>query len=163
MDGKAIMMVFIGAIITATLLATIADSVFTQTNTASITNETVTAPAVNATLDLTGRTLISSVLVINASNESSPNNNGLILQTSVGSSGLNTVQLTLNDTAVDYAGVSVNVSYTYEPEGYLQDGASRAVALLIVLFGALAILVFTIVIFIKEGTLGRLMRGERLG
>lgn len=162
MDGKAILIVFVGLIIAVTFLSTISDTVFTQTNTATVTNVTVTAPAINATIDLTGRTLLTSVLVINASNESSPNNNGLILQNGIGTNGLNTVQLTINDTAGSYAGISVNVSYTYQPEGYIQNASARSVTLLIVLFGALAALVFTITVFIREGSLGKLIRGERL-
>ncbi len=161
MDGKALLIVFIGAIIAVTFLQTIGDSVFAQTNTASVTNVTVTAPAINATLDLTGRTLIGTGTVVNASNESSPNN-GLIIQTGIGTTGLQSVQLTVNDTAGSYDGITVNVSYSFEPDGYLQETSTRAVALLVVLFAALAILIFVIVILIRDGSLGKLMRGEKL-
>ncbi len=161
MDGKALLIVFIGAIIAVTFLQTIGDSVFAQTNTATVINVTVTAPAINATLDLTGRTLIGTGTIVNASNASSTSN-GLIIQTGRGSSGLESVQLTLNDTASDFAGTLVNVSYNYEPDGYLQEGSTRSIAILIVLFGALAILIFVIIVLIKDGSLGKLMRGEKL-
>ncbi len=155
-DQSAIFKVFVGTIITVTFLIVIANAVFTQTNTSVATNVTVTAPAVNATLDLTGRSLISETDVSEASNASNTSN-GMFLQTRVGTDGLLSVQLTLNDTASAFAGVSVNVSYTYQPEGYLADSGARAIATLILIFGALAILVFVIVIFIKEGSMGKLI------
>ncbi len=161
MDGKAILIVFIGAIIAVTFLQTIGDSVFAQTNTATVTNVTVTAPAINATLDLTGRTLIGTGTIVNITNESSTSN-GLIIQTGIGTSGLESVQLTLNDTASGFVGTLVNVSYNYEPDGYLQESSTRSVALLIIIFGALGILIFVIIVLIKEGSLGKLIRGESL-
>ena len=58
-DGKAIFQVFIGAIITLTLIAVIGTSIAGQITTAA-NSDNVTAPAVNGTLDLIGRTLKDS-------------------------------------------------------------------------------------------------------
>ncbi len=155
-DGKAIFQVFIGAIIAIAILTTVGNAIFTQTNELTITNVTVTAPAVNATLDLTGRTLVSQTAVVNASN-GTQTNVGMFLQTGTGTDGLNSVQLTLNDTAAAFAGVSLNVSYVFQPEGYLSNTGARAITVLILLFGSLGILVFVLVVFIKNGSLGKLM------
>ncbi len=156
-DGKAIFQVFIGAIIAIVIIGIVGTAIVGQTSTSSATNVTVTAPAVNATLDLNGRTLILQNDVSEASNASNTSV-GLLLQTAISSTtGLQTVQLTLNDTAVAFAGASVNVSYTFDPDGYLSNSGARAIALLILIFGALGIMVFVIVVFIKEGSLGKLM------
>jgi len=149
-DGKTIFTIFVGAIIAATLIVAIADQVNLTTSTFRVDNVTVTAPAVNATLDLTGRELISRLGI---TNESQPNlTNQLTLQTGTGTTGLRSVQLTINDTSSNYAGVSVNVSYTYNPDGYVSDPGGRSITLLITLFAALAILIFVIVVLF-QGTL----------
>lgn len=155
-DGKAIFKVFVGAIIAITLIAIIGTSIVGQTTTAE-NIENVTAPAVNGTLDLRGRTLILAQPVTNIT-DASNTSVGMIIQTAISSTtGLQTVQLTLNDTAEDYAGTPVNVTYTYEPDGYLNNGGARAMALLILIFAALGIMIFVVVVFIQDGSLGRLM------
>ncbi len=157
-DGKAIFGIFIGAIIAVVFIATIADSVFTQTSTFTSTNQSVTAPAVNATLDLKGRELLSELESYNATNATRQRTDGVILQTALGSDGLLTVQMTLNDTGADFAASPVNVSYTYNPDGYLSNGGARSIQLLVVIMAALAIVIFVIVVAVKEGSLGDLIR-----
>ncbi len=157
-DGKAILIVTIGALIAIAFLATIADSIFEQTNTITFTNVTVTGAAVNTTLDLTGRQILTTVHIYNSSNfTESLVNSGGSLQTGVGSNGLLSVQLLLNDTGSPYAGETINISYTANPDGYLSDTSSRAIALLIVIFGSLGVLIFVIVVFIRDGSMGRLI------
>jgi len=162
-DARAIFIVFIGAIITATFIGVIADSTFTETNTISRTNITVTPAAVNTTLDLEGRELLTTVSVVNSSNGSqSLIGFGGSLQTGISSTtGLLSVQLILNDTAADFTSDTVNVSYTANPNGYVSDAGGRSITNLIVIFSALAIMIFAIVVFAKEGTLGKFLRGEK--
>lgn len=157
-DSRAVFKVFIGAIIALSFMLVIGDSIFTQTNTATQGNITVTAPAINATTDLTGRTLINSINVLNATDNTTAI--GVSLQTGIGTDGLNSVQITVNDTASAFVGASIRIAYTYEPDGYLSNSGTRAIAVLILIFGALAIMVFVIVIFIKDGSLGKMMRGS---
>lgn len=155
-DGKAIFKVFIGVIISLVIIGVIGTSIVGQTTTA--TNiQNVTAPAVNGTLDLTGRTLITATSITEADN-SSNTSVGLILQTVTSSTtGLRTVQLTLNDTAAAFVGATVTVTYDYEPDGYLNNSGARALALLILIFGALGIMIFVVVVFMQDGSLGRLI------
>ncbi len=157
-DGKAIFIVFIGAIVALALIATIFQSTSEQTTTIAANNITVTAAAVNTTLDLTGRELISEITIVNSSNGTqSFAGAGASLQTGIGSNGLLSVQLILNDTAAGVAGEDVDISYTANPDGYISDAGARSVTLLIGLFAALAILVFVLVVLIKEGSLGKLV------
>ncbi|KKK89453.1 hypothetical protein LCGC14_2732940 [marine sediment metagenome] len=165
-DGKAIFTVFIGAIIAIVFLASIADSIFTQSTTFTNANETVTALAVNTSLTLVGRELadVPAATTWNATNGTDATNqqdNGITLSTAT-VDGVRTVVLTLNDTASDFVGDTINVSYIYEPEGYLERAVDRNIVSLITLFGALGALVFVIVVFIMNGSLGRLMgRGKK--
>lgn len=156
-DTKVIFSIFVGAIIAATLIVAIADQVTTSTSTFRVDNTTVTVPAVNTTLDLLGRGLVTRLSVLNATNGTALDNINFVLQTGTGTDGLNSVQLTLNDSASEFVGFTVNVSYTYEPSGYVSDTGGRAVTLLITLFAALAILIFVIV-SLFSGTLGEMIR-----
>jgi hypothetical protein len=149
--------VFIGAIITATFIVAIANQVNLSTNTFSRLNATAIAPAVNTTLDITGRELVGTGFVINTSNRTDTAN-GVILQTGIGSDGLLHVQLRVNDTGSRFSGQSVNVSYTFNPDGYVSEQGGRTITTLILLFSALAIVVFVIIMFIKHASLGDLMR-----
>lgn len=158
-DGKMIFTIFIGAIIAIVFLSTIGDSIFTQTNTFTNINETVTGPAINGTVDLVGRELATSLSVINGSNASSADllAQGIALQTGVGSNGLLTVQLSLNDSGSEYVGQPINVSYIYNPQGYVSDGGARSITSLILIFGALAILIFVVVVLFQTGSLSKLL------
>lgn len=149
--------IFLAALLGAVLLGTISDGTIFPTTTLSNTNETVTAPAVNATLDLTGRTLIFGLEVYNSTNVTPITVPGGILQTGVGTNGLQSVQLTLNDTAAAYAGQPVNVSYTYQPDGYLQNSGARSLTLLIVIISALAVVV-VVIVYLFRGSLAQMMR-----
>ncbi len=160
-DGKAIFTVFIGAIIAIVFLASVADSVFTQSTTFTNSNETVTALAVNTSLTLLGRELADVPVATtwnatNGTDATNQQNNGITLSTAT-VSGVRTVVLILNDTASDFVGDSINVSYVYEPAGYLERAVDRSVVGLVTLFGALGALVFVIVVFIMNGSLGALI------
>ena len=165
-DGKAIFTVFIGAIIAVVFLASIANSIFTQSTTFTNDNETVTALGVNTSLTLLGRELADSPSATtwnatNGSDATNQQNNGITLSTAT-VNGIRTVVLTLNDTASDFVGDTINVSYIYEPDGYLERAVDRNIVSLITLFGALGALVFVLVVFIMNGSLGRLMgRGKK--
>ncbi len=157
-DGKAILAVFIGAIIALTFMSPIADSIFGSTNTLTVTNLTVTAPAAtspNSTLDLRGREVIGSVIAVN-------NSGTVIIGTNFSfadgfaSNGLRTVRITT--TSAEFAGQGLNLTYTYKPDGYQNDSAARASTLLILIMAALGLVVFVIVVFVKQGSLGDMLK-----
>lgn len=153
-DGKMIFLMFFGLIIASTLIVPIADEIFVQTNTFNVTNETVIAPAVNATLDLAGRTLLTSLGVLNATDGAHVP--GGLLQTGFGTNGLRTVQLTLNDSASNFSGTSVNISYTFDPDGGVSGGA-RSLTLLILIFAALGALIFAVATLFGSGSFKNLV------
>ncbi len=133
-------------------MVSIGDQINLETNTFTDENITVTVPAVNATLDVTGRELVTETSILNSTN-ASQTAVGLFLQTGTGTNGLLSVQLAANDTASGIVGNSVNLTYTYNPDGYISDSGGRALTNLILIFAALAILVFVIVVFIKQGSM----------
>ena len=155
-DFKAIMIGFIGVIVAVVFIASISNTISLQTTTQSNLNQTVTAPAVNGTLDLIGRELVGSATVVNSTSGAVLPSANLTVSNQIGSIGLLTVQLTTNDAGADYAGAPVNVSYNYLADGALTGGAN-AIQKTVLIFAALAILVFIIVMFMEEGSLGKLM------
>ena len=50
----------------------------------------------------------------------------------------------------DAAITTVNVSYTYYPDGYAEDGATRSIISLITIFACLAVAIFVLVPIIKD-------------
>ncbi len=159
-DGKAIFMVFIGAIIAIVFLQSIGDSVFAQSNTGTATNLSFTGGAINVSVVLEGRELLVATSVINGTNITLISQ-GVILATEI-VNGLQTVTATINDTAGDLTGSLMNATYTFNPDGFLSNSVDRSLVALIVLFGALGALIFVIVVFIQNGTLGEMM-GRQLG
>ncbi len=160
-DFFVLITIFIGVIVAATFMGPISDAVFAQTNTFNVVNGTFTTPtAGNATVDLTGRELVGSATIINATGD------GTVLTTAAnftvltgtGTNGLRTVQILLNDTwAGIWASSPVNITYEYIPDGYVADSGGRSVTRLITLFAALALVVFVIVMLFK-GKMGELIR-----
>ena len=158
-DGKVIFAIFIGAIITITLLSLISDNVFEQTTVRTFTNTTLTAGAVNATVDLAGREAVTLTEAYNSSGDTCIDL-GCNLQTGIGTNGLLSVQVVVNDTGVDtHAARTLNVSYKANPDGYLNLSSARSINSLIVLFGALAILV-TVIALLWKGSLGDMVRRQ---
>ena len=160
-DGKAIMVVFIGAIITIVFLASIADSIFNQTNTFDVANETLVSTNGTTLLllpELQGKS-VSDVVVYNGTNEVivASGNYTIFNKHINASNGVETVKINVSGVAI-YQGEGWNISYTYQPNGYLERSGDRSIANLIVLFSALSILIFVVVIFIMRGTLGELMK-----
>ncbi len=160
-DGKAIFTFFVGAIIAIVFLASFADSIFTQTTTFTETNTSVTVLAINTSLALTGRDLNTATSVINGTNISLITH-GLLIDSGLVNS-VRTVRLTANDSASDLVGTLVNVTYDYNPDGFIGIAGGRSIALLILIISALAILVFSVVTFIKDGSLGALMGRSNAG
>ncbi len=170
-DFFGILIIFIGAIIAVTFMSPIGDQINLQTTTFNTINVTVTAPSAgNGTVDLFGREVVGGTGVI--TNATAIRNdtindtfalgaNNFTIITGTGSNGLLTVQLLLNDTgAAAWADQSVNVSYEYRPDGYINDSGGRSVTRLILIFAALAILVFVVVV-LMSGSLGEIIRKKK--
>lgn len=166
-DGKAILTFFIGAIITIVFLASIANSVFQQTSTFDVANDTLSSTNGTTLLllpELDGK-FVTSVVVYNGSdNLIIGAGNFTIFNKHINASN-NVETVKINVTASSAGGIQTqdwNISYTFQPNGYLERSVDRSVANLITIFAALSILIFAIVMFFMNGTLGRLMKGKSL-
>ncbi len=151
-DMKVFFGIFIGVILAVALLVPAADTVFNSRNTFNQTNVSVTAPAVNATLTLTGRSLVSATtpVVRNATNFALQNTGIFVTDGLI--NGAQTVFLSTNDTGSNNAGNAVNVSYLFVPDGFV-PGAAGTILGLVVLFGALGVLIFVVFKVVKEGSM----------
>ncbi len=161
-DGMTILMVFVGVIIAATFIASIGTDIVGITETTDTVNGTFTlCSTVNCTIDITGRELVagSTSSFTNATGTQSGAITRFALTEGFGSSGLTSIQVLLNDTAFDeaYGGVTINITYSYEPDGFV-DGGAGSITTLILIFAALAIVIFTLISFMKTGSLGVLMK-----
>ncbi|KKL88654.1 hypothetical protein LCGC14_1922520 [marine sediment metagenome] len=108
-DGKAIFTVFVGAIIAIVFLASIGDAVFDQSNTFTLANATVTAPATNASVAIEGRELIGTPTVVNDTNSSQQDlqDVGVFIDERV-INGVKTVALTVNQTGDAFGNVTIS-------------------------------------------------------
>ncbi|HEC39511.1 MAG TPA: hypothetical protein ENI29_14825 [bacterium] len=140
-------------------MTSFADNIFTQTTTATVVNTSVTVLAINTSLALEGRDLISATEVINVTFTDLAER-GLIISDGV-LNGAKTVTLTANDSASALVGTAVNVSYTYNPDGYISDAGGRSISKLILVISALAIVVFVIVVMFKFGSINQLINSRR--
>lgn len=140
-----IIILAVGLMIAFAFLPTIASNQAAITNTQSIVNESLSAAqfvdGVNYALlghDVTGFTMIngSSGALYNSGNYT-------ITSRVIQSDGL--IKDIVTPTATSRANATaVKVSYTYSPDGYIDDGAARSVTQLILLFVVLGIVVFAI-------------------
>ncbi len=148
--GRAILVMFIGAIVATVFLGSIATTIVGDTSTITRANTTLVIPVVNTTTSLDGREIVGSMIVINLT--------GADVSTTFDTTdklvnGLLTVAITSNDTSVDRTspGTNINVSYTANPDGFV-GATARGVTLLILIFAALAILIFVIVILFDRNS-----------
>lgn len=130
----------------------IASNAGTLTSTVPIVNETITFPANEGYVDrpncvnydggVFSLTNSTSGVAVPASNYT--------VTTRV-SSTTNVKVLTILAGASAFNSRSVNASYTCLPQGYAEDGATRAISPLIILFSILGILTIVITVVIKSG------------
>jgi hypothetical protein len=160
-EGIALIMIFIGAIITVTFIQSIANQTTLSTNTYSVRNATTTlCSTANCTTDVVGRELVGTGFIQNRTGIAVVRS--VVLQNGIGSNGLLTVQYFLNDTAITqgYGGAVVNGTYTYNPDGYVSSTGGRSITNLIVIISALAILLWILVMLIRDGPLMDWIKGR---
>ncbi len=146
LDSKTILIMFIGLIITATFMLSIGDQISAQTSSRTFVNTTVVGPAENTTLALEGRSLEGTMTIRNTTADVS---NQYVKDSRLGAQGLLTVAITSNSTTFS-AGQNINVSYTALPDGHAVNSGDRNIILLILIFAALAMLVFAVSLVMKQ-------------
>lgn len=144
----ALIMVFIGVIVGLVILASTFPTIGQTTQTVLQNNQTITFPNSGQSVVLNGQAA-SAVTVINRSGSVVPASNYNITNYDT-TTGTFRVLLTANAGSTFY-GNSTNVSYTYEPVGYVTDSGSRSIIGLIPLLSAIAIALFVLGVAYTKG------------
>jgi len=140
MNIGTFVLVLIGVVVAIALFSGTFESVGNMRNIRTITNETVTTAAINASTTLTGRENTTAITVVNATNGTQDWSENFTVTTTNAAGALAILLTTTQDAG--NAGqnlTNVNVSYSYKPDGYNNDSGSRGVIALILIFSALAI------------------------
>lgn len=120
------------------------------TNTIYNANETITFPSGTA-LAITGQAVTGDFIATNATDGTT------ITAANYTTANYQLVNGELTATIInassEYAGDSVNLSYTYEPLGYATSSGARALIGLIAIFAALAIAVLALVPTFRSGVM----------
>jgi len=131
-------------------------SPFIGTATTTGTANYQVTPNPSTSIDLLGQELITLTSVINGSGAAVDCSANFTIAEGVSPrTGTKRILLT-NTTGTKWCGngattALVNVTYTYGPEGYIDDAAGRAVAPLILIFFALAIAVVALIPSLRSG------------
>ena len=158
-DVKVFFGIFIGVILAVVLLGSAADTVFNSTNTFNQSNVSVTAPAINGTLVLTGRSLTGATPIVRNATNIELQNAGVFVTDGL-INGVQTVFLQVNDSGFPNNVSSVNVTYLFVPDGFV-PGTGGTLLTLVVLFGSLGVLLFVVLKVMKEGSMKNFV--ERFG
>lgn len=153
--------VFMAIIVAVALFITIAQLVGSTRDTVVYNTSTgdavVTLAANGASVDLTGQDIIGTIVLHNASDNSNEpgslidDGNYTVSEIVSTTTGVKTISIQTD--AAQFASAQVNASYTYGPDGYIENSGARSVALLVTLFTALAIAVVAMVPTFRSGIL----------
>ena len=159
MDKKGQMMgtlliVFIGVLVGAVLLLPVAQIVGDATNSVQANNITYTAAANATWIDLAGQELLDTPVIWNVSGGNRAlvsDANFTIVERVSTLTGTKTVGMQTTDPL--YSGATINLTYSYGQDGYIDNAGARSVALLITIFMALGVAVIALTPTLKSGVL----------
>ena len=139
----AVVVLFVGIVVALAMIPDIFSSQAAMTGTVTLVNSTYTAPTKDSTIDLIGQELLSTPVVHNATDGAVVNSTNYTIAEGISTStGVKTIRLTNLDAA--WNAKSINVSYTYGRDGYIEDSGARGIANQIGLFASLAVLAFVL-------------------
>lgn len=149
-NAGVLVAIAVGIIVCLTLYVGMSDSFGKTTKTLTMNNVTFTAPAIGSCIDLRGQELIDTPVVKNATVGDTvvPATNYTITES------VSTVD---NLKRIRYCTVGAegigdkNISYTYGPEGYIEDSGARSITSLIAIMAILAVIVFALYPTLKSG------------
>ena len=153
MENKAlagILLMFVGVIVVLSFFNPIASNTAVMTDTFTETKNAQSVPTVATAL--TGQELISAATVVNESGTVNCANNFTVAEGVDTVSGVKRVIMTPVSTNKSLCS-SLNYTYTYGAEGYVDDAGGRGIADNLPLFCALALLGFVLFAWIKSGGL----------
>jgi len=148
---RILLTIFIGIIVALILLQGISPYLGQARNSVAAINYTYAFVNDSAYHDMAGQELLSTPIVTNASADAKvidPGNYTIDEGVSA-TTGVKTIQFNWS-TLSERSGLSgasmgdINISYTYGADGYIDNSAGRSMVLLIPIFAALAVLVFTL-------------------
>jgi len=154
-----ILLAFIGIILGVTLFITIQQLVVPLTEQDTATNITIAYPsAANGTTDMIGQELFGTPIVTlwNITGTVYPGGSGIdgnFTITEEVSNGVKTIQFKRLDSGQVMDTAKVNITYDFGPDGYIDNGGARSVALMIGVFAALAIAVVALSPTLRSGVL----------
>jgi hypothetical protein len=141
---SALLVVFVGVVAALALYSATLPFIGQTTLTSNLVNRTFTAPASGATIDLVGQELLGDPIVTNATSGALvPTTNYTISEARSTVDGLKRITYTTATNGL-YNSRSVNISYNFGPEGYIDSGGGRAMTNLIVILAAMAIGIFAL-------------------
>jgi hypothetical protein len=147
-----IVLVFVTIVMGLVMFQTISQTVGTTTTSGVFTNKTVTLKANNTYTDIDGAQKYLSVTLFNSSAVLDTTTNVSVENRPVGDDGLMTMSLRVVGSGY-YANKLVNITGTYEPDGYISDGGTKSVTLLIGIIVALCIVVVALTPTLRNGIL----------
>ena len=149
----AIIITFMGIVAVLAMLAGgISGSVGELTKTQDVVNDTINLTDY-VTVTLEGKYITDFVMVNMTQNKVITSGNYTITNNVLLSDG--TLGATLTGAAVwpAYNNTNVLVNYTFQPLGYVPEAGARTIAGMIIMFSALAIMVFTLVPTLRNGVI----------
>ena len=132
-----VLTVFVLAILGIVFIDAIGDSIVGSTELRSVTNETLIAAASGSTVQLQGKAVSGTPTVRNGS-VVFDSGNWTVLDNQIAANGDQVAQLRTDDAFM--AGL-VNVTYDYQPTGYVSTSSGRSLTTLILIMFAIAILI----------------------
>jgi hypothetical protein len=135
---------FVLIVVGVALFQATAQNVGTSTNQITTVNLSVTAPTTNGFIELTGQEIFGTPVIINRTQPTVGNQtaNATVFTFAENVSlttGVKTVTLTNNGYPTWSEANTLAITYTYGPDGYIDDSGARSVANLILVFFGLAI------------------------
>ena len=138
-----ILLMVIGVVVGTTLLIASAQNVGLQTDLASVANKSLGVASNSTTVYLTDYRAISNVVIVNSTNGAIIPATNYTVTNNVVYNGALAVSILPKATAA-YHGYVWNISGTAQPLTYNDDSASRTIAGLIIIMGALMVFVLTV-------------------
>lgn len=155
-----IIIVGIALLIGLSLLPTIAQYTGKMTNSVTATNVSVTTGANGAYVDLPGQELIGTYTINNYTHSTTSGgitSAGLSISEGVSTvTGYKTVRLLTSNAT--WASKTVNVTYVYGEEGYVEDTGARAILPLIIIFFAVLLMVIALTPALRSGIMDMVKR-----
>ena len=152
------LMIFVVVVVGLALFLAVAQIVGPATTIITNANETVTV-ANGTAIDLTGQEFEAIIWVGNSTDGYTIGAGNYTMSEGVSTvTGVKTVQVTF---AADnaYVGETFNMSYTYGPDGYIDNSGARSVAALIAIFMALGIAAVVLIPSLRDAVASGLMKG----